>query len=646
MQFTNASPVKDNLILYARWELRPYQVTFYDALNQEIKVQQVLYGGDAIPPANPIKLGYTFVNWDESYVNITNDIIIKPIFIPNTNTIYTTHYYRQSVDGLTYELFESIENQGESDTTVNAIIRTYNGFYHEVDNPNNQLSNVISVDGKMELNVYYLRTLYTVTFKNEDESVISSSLVRYQDNVTSPPQPTKIGYTFSQWNQPLENITNDTNIYPVFTPNQYNIIFDVNTGNSLDDPSVDVTYLQEVGELPIPTKDGYTFIKWEDQHNQIYTQATIYELTTNLTLYAVWIPNDASYLINHYLENEDGTFSLFETDTIQSVTDLEVNALIKDYTGYTQSETHENNLLNGIVKADNSLTLSVYYNRIFYTVNFVDYDDQIIKSEQVKYLLNASAPTNPNRIGYTFDHWDLSYSNITSNMTIKALYTINQYTLNFNVDGGVAIDSALYDYNTLIELPIPTKLHYDFIGWQLNATYITMINVTEDLTITAIWEPTIYQISFNTSGGDQIADLEVIYGQELDSLSIPTKLDYTFDGWFLDSTEIVLPYTFTSSTNIELVASWIGLSAGISYEITADTVKILSYTGNETTVVIPDTIAGYPVTTIGANVFANNSTITSLSLGTHVTTIENQAFYQMTNLEVLKTFSKDKSTRY
>ena len=114
----------------------------------------------------------------------------------------------------------------------------------------------------------------------------------------------------------------------------------------------------------------------------------------------------------------------------------------------------------------------------------------------------------------------------------------------------------------------------------------------------------------------------------------------------LDSTEIVLPYTFTSSTNIELVASWIGLSAGISYEITADTVKILSYTGNETTVVIPDTIAGYPVTTIGANVFANNSTITSLSLGTHVTTIENQAFLSNDKPRVLKTFSKDKSTRY
>jgi len=57
-----------------------------------------------------------------------------------------------------------------------------------------------------------------------------------------------------------------------------------------------------------------------------------------------------------------------------------------------------------------------------YTVTFVDWDGRVIRTETVNYGANATAPANPTRPGYNFIGWDRGYSNITSNITVRALY--------------------------------------------------------------------------------------------------------------------------------------------------------------------------------------------------------------------------------
>lgn len=61
-------------------------------------------------------------------------------------------------------------------------------------------------------------------------------------------------------------------------------------------------------------------------------------------------------------------------------------------------------------------------------------------------------------------------------------------------------------------------------------------------------------------------------------------------------------------------------------------VKITDYTGDDTDVVIPDEIDGYPVTVIGKRAFWKNENIRSLKLPSAIEKLESEAFNKCTNL--------------
>ena len=71
------------------------------------------------------------------------------------------------------------------------------------------------------------------------------------------------------------------------------------------------------------------------------------------------------------------------------------------------------------------------------------------------------------------------------NMTIKAKWTVNQYTLTFDTNGGSAIAPITQDYGTAITAPAdPTKTGYTFAGW---TPAIPTTMPAENLTVTAQW---------------------------------------------------------------------------------------------------------------------------------------------------------------
>jgi len=76
--------------LVAVFELKEYTVTFKDYDDTVIDEQEVEHGSDAELPDDPEREGYTFVGWDESHENITEDTVITAEYEVNTYTVSVT----------------------------------------------------------------------------------------------------------------------------------------------------------------------------------------------------------------------------------------------------------------------------------------------------------------------------------------------------------------------------------------------------------------------------------------------------------------------------------------------------------------------------------------------------------------------------
>ena len=71
------------------------------------------------------------------------------------------------------------------------------------------------------------------------------------------------------------------------------------------------------------------------------------------------------------------------------------------------------------------------------------------------------------------------------NITITALWTIGQFTITFDTDGGSAVQSVTQNYGTTVVAPAsPTKAGYRFAGWDVD---FPMSMPAENTTVMALW---------------------------------------------------------------------------------------------------------------------------------------------------------------
>ena len=119
------------------------------------------------------------------------------------------------------------------------------------------------------------------------------------------------------------------------------------------------------------------------------------------------------------------------------------------------------------------------------TVTFADHDGSEIKIQTVHHGTGATAPYAPSREGHTFQGWDKSFSNITADTTVTAVYSINRYTVRFWDKDGNILSTQTVDWSSAAVPPAaPSLSGWEFVDWDSH----DYENVKSNMDITAVYK--------------------------------------------------------------------------------------------------------------------------------------------------------------
>ena len=395
-----------------------------------------------------------------------------------------------------------------------------------------------------ELTVQWTAPTYAVTLNTNGGTINNGNVTEYTYGVgaTLPTDVTRTGYTFKGWyynenltGSPVTAIgdteTGNKEYWAKWEINQYTVTVKPENGEA------DITITQDYG-TPItapadPIREGYTFIGWDRDIPKTMP-------AENITVTAQWEINQYTITFD---TNGGSEIAPITQDYGTEITAPD-NPTRKGYTfkGWDKE-------IPETMPAEN-ITVTAQWEINRYTITFDTAGGSEIAPITQDYGTNITAPANPTRKGYTFKGWDKEIPETmpAENITVKAQWEINQYTIAFVTNGGSEIAPITQDYGTKITAPAdPTREGYTFIGWDRD---IPEILPAENITVTAQWEINRYTITFDTAGGSDIAPITQDYGTNITAPADPTREGYTFIGW-----DKAIPTTMPAE-NITVTAQW------------------------------------------------------------------------------------------
>ena len=123
------------------------------------------------------------------------------------------------------------------------------------------------------------------------------------------------------------------------------------------------------------------------------------------------------------------------------------------------------------------------------SVRFLDKDGKLLKQETVPYGGAATAPEAPEVANFLFQKWDVDFSVVSEDLTVKAVYS-PLYTLSFDTDGGTKIADTIYISGEVPAVPTdPQKGDLIFRGWyadkEFTVPYDFSAPITQNTTVYA-----------------------------------------------------------------------------------------------------------------------------------------------------------------
>ncbi len=169
--------------------------------------------------------------------------------------------------------------------------------------------------------------------------------------------------------------------------------------------------------------------------------------------------------------------------------------------------------------------------------------------------------------GYSFDGWFSDpncQTEVTtwpttmpnSNTTYYAKWTVNQYTITFNMNDATSpqIGPITQNYDTSVtteynkdQANAPTRTHYTFSGWN---PAVPAKMPAHDLTVEATWEPVPYKVIFKKNAQDDGTEVTGTFGGLVTPPEDPTADNLTFVEWSVPN-PIYMP-----DNNPTITAKW------------------------------------------------------------------------------------------
>ena len=504
--------------------------------------------------------------------------------------------------------------------------------------------------GNVRVKPHFVKHGYEITFNANSGAAVATKPYKI-DETAELPTTTRAGWTFGGW------VVSDTvggwvkgDIYPAgdidltglwgnvtlvakWTETPYTVTLDLNGGEGVSNKAPGYITTASTALRETPVKTGYTFKGWEissltgnwndyktklETTGAYITDAVPAGYYGNVTLRAVWEPTVYSMQFVRFPES-NRTYTYEDTIVLPSASAPGQNFMgwqLSDNTGnwisskYNAGATFTNKYGN--------VTFTPLFDAKTYTINFVDADGVTAIGSSVNYRFTDTFSLSTfDKPGYTFIGWKVN--NIANpadcggwtvgdeftagamdagrfygNVTLKAVYEINDYKITFITDGGEPIADMAYTTESSAVLPKPVKTGYDFGGWKVttaDGSWILNSSVVDgtalkgkygNVTLTALWSAHYYTISWVVDG--KTTTTRVAYGDMPSFNGTPSKAQdaqytYEFIGWTpsLDAVTTDMTYTAQFKSNLRIYSvTWKYLAsdaAGTAETVVSETYK-------------------------------------------------------------------------
>ena len=349
---------------------------------------------------------------------------------------------------------------------------------------------------------------YMVTF-NANGGVGGTSAKQDYGSAIVAPTVSRTGYTFKTWSPSVATTVpaNNVTYTAQWTPIKYMVTFDANGGQGGSASELDY---ESAIVAPTVTRTGYAFKGWSPA-----VAATV--PLGGATYTAQWEVNQ--YTVSFNANGGTGGTSC-KQDYGSAIVVPTVTRTGYTFKGWSPS-------VAATVPA-NDVTYTAQWAINKYTVTFDANGGEGGTSGSQDYGTAIVAPT-VTRTGYTFKGWSPAVAATVpaNDVTYRAQWEINKYTVTFNANGGTGGTSGRQNYGTAITPPTVARTGYTFAGWLPSVAATVPAN---DVTYTAQWTPNAYAVTFDANGGNGGWSRNLDYDSAIVAPTV-TRTGYTFKGW-------------------------------------------------------------------------------------------------------------------